>query len=322
MFTCSQILNNARKFLGCKTTFPKNIFIFPFSIGEVILETVRQKAQYAAQLQNNGHAGSRHAPSAFPQAQSGRQKLMSQAKLMSEQRAPELSEPVRNEHRLPQHREQTRIQHPSIVNRPGSTSQAALLNNSVAAPVLNTRVPINTFTHPTGMPGLNGPGTLGGLTSPHPGLISHPSIKHQSPITTLPNDARIARIQGSSVGPSGRIQQSIDHASTLRPVPQLITQQPSQVMAVVPQPVSPHIKPEIERKTIISKTVEKLNECVPFRVRFKKEPTVRGRIYGFDYSHSRPNPELRVFIEYPIGKRFCIFLHTMRFLFQFSIKNC
>ena len=47
---------------------------------------------------------------------------------------------------------------------------------------------------------------------------------------------------------------------------------------------------------------KRLNENVPFRVRFKKEPSVRGRVYGFDCSMSRAPTELKVFIEFPIGK--------------------
>merc|ERR1719210_1827434 len=55
------------------------------------------------------------------------------------------------------------------------------------------------------------------------------------------------------------------------------------------------------RRLQIQATLRTLNENVPFRVRFKREPSVRGRVYGFECSTQRPSTELKVFIEYPIG---------------------
>ena len=56
------------------------------------------------------------------------------------------------------------------------------------------------------------------------------------------------------------------------------------------------------RRLQIETTLRTLNENVPFRVRFKREPSVRGRVYGFECSTQRPSTELKVFIEYPIGE--------------------
>ena len=62
------------------------------------------------------------------------------------------------------------------------------------------------------------------------------------------------------------------------------------------------------RRLQIEATLRTLNENVPFRVRFKREPSVRGRVYGFECSTQRPSTELKVFIEYPIGKFFHLML--------------
>ena len=124
----------------------------------------------------------------------------------------------------------------------------------------------------------------------------YPSAIHNTPITTIPSD-QIRRIS-SAIRPT--IGQPAD--PNLRPtITPINSQSPQHQLAGIPRSVSPHIKSEMEKQTILKRTLAKLNDCVPFRVRFKKEPTVRGRVYGFDYAHTRPNPELKVFIEYPIG---------------------
>jgi len=49
-------------------------------------------------------------------------------------------------------------------------------------------------------------------------------------------------------------------------------------------------------------TLLALSGCTPFDVRFKKDHALRGRVFAFDaVSKPGPEPELRVFIEYPSG---------------------
>lgn len=274
-----------------------------FSIGDVILETVRQKREYAVQMGANGHNNTRN-PSSSRGEPSGRERLMIQQNQRQQDRSrqEQMPDPIRTDHRLPQPRhEQPRIQHTIQRTIPGAIQNIPNAGNpSINAftqnPVLGPRgaVGIGTLTQNPTITGLNGPTLLPN----HPSLITTHPIKH-NPITTMSQD-QIRRIP-PAVGPNPRIQPTVsDHSPCLRPGPQLTITQPQ--LPTLPQPVSPHIKPEMEKQTIIRKTLAKLNECVPFRVRFKKEPSVRGRVYGFDYTHSRPNPELKVYIEYPIGK--------------------
>ena len=50
-------------------------------------------------------------------------------------------------------------------------------------------------------------------------------------------------------------------------------------------------------KTRVNSLKDLLNKCAPFRVRFRKDSTIRGRVIQFNTKN-----ELRVYIEYPIGK--------------------
>ena len=138
---------------------------------------------------------------------------------------------------------------------------------------------------------------------------------HQIPLTTprtMPSagTGQIGRIDGGSVRARHpdpiqvRQHPSIPPNSqhTISPHIPIQTSTPSQFKPE-PHQASGGIKNEPDnRRMQIEQTLQRLNENVPFRVRFKKEPSVRGRVYGFDCSQSRPSAELKVYIEYPIGK--------------------
>ena len=138
---------------------------------------------------------------------------------------------------------------------------------------------------------------------------------HQIPLTTprtIPSAAgtgQIGRIDGGSVRARNPdpIQVRQQHPSALPPTSQHVSPhipvQTSTPNQFKPEPHQSSVKNEPDnRRMQIEQTLQRLNENVPFRVRFKKEPSVRGRVYGFDCSQSRPSAELKVYIEYPIGK--------------------
>ena len=150
---------------------------------------------------------------------------------------------------------------------------------------------------------------------------------HQIPLTTprtIPSagTGQIGRIDGGSVRARNPdpIQVRQQHPSALPPTsqhvsPHMPTVQTSTPNQFKPEPHQSSVKNEPDnRRMQIEQTLQRLNENVPFRVRFKKEPSVRGRVYGFDCSQSRPSAELKVYIEYPIGK----WRNTIRVSVRFS----
>ncbi|KAK6181494.1 hypothetical protein SNE40_009333 [Patella caerulea] len=56
------------------------------------------------------------------------------------------------------------------------------------------------------------------------------------------------------------------------------------------------------RPVIVKETIGVLMTCAPFKVRFKKEHTLTGRVFAFD-ACAKPgfNHEMKIFIEYPLG---------------------
>ena len=120
--------------------------------------------------------------------------------------------------------------------------------------------------------------------------ISNPAI---APIATVPSDIRV---HAQRVAHTQNINQThnVTHAS---PIP-ITTVSQAQVPTSAPKQEHQDIRRQGEA------TLARLNEHVPFRVRFKKEPSVRGRVFHFDCTQPRPSSELKVYIEYPIGMSF------------------
>ena len=157
---------------------------------------------------------------------------------------------------------------------------------------------------------------------------------HQIPLTTprtIPSagTGQIGRIDGGSVRARNPdpIQVRQQHPS-LPPTsqhvsPHMPTVQTSTPSQFKPEPHQSSVKNEPDnRRMQIEQTLQRLNENVPFRVRFKKEPSVRGRVYGFDCSQSRPSAELKVYIEYPIGKWIGILLGCLLSDALYTLPTC
>jgi len=260
-------------------------------IGDVIAETVRQKRDFQIQYPQNGRAPGTPQPSL-----SGRDRLKA------------MSRPGEG---------QSRVERPDDRNDSYGRRAPAAQIHERGRPMPPRGNPI---THSRGNP--NFPTTmpigqpLGNTIGISPGIPinANPMVLpgHQIPLTTprtIPSagTGQIGRIDGGSVRARNPDPIQVRQHPSLPPTsqhvsPHMPTVQTSTPNQYKPEPIPSSVKNEPDnRRMQIEQTLQRLNENVPFRVRFKKEPSVRGRVYGFDCSQSRPSAELKVYIEYPIG---------------------
>ena len=282
----------------------------------MIAEAVRQKREYQAQMGSSSHNGrDRHGAPAVREL-SGREKLMAGSREQMARRPEQIQRPViDSEPRLIHQRQAEPSPRIHPILNPRQPMQPTNLVPSQSTPVtfnphpgqrtsvMNTNmVPSIGGLTPNINPGINGPTMIPGQAGQHTPILSHP--KHNAPITTI-GSRTIGRAEALQPLPPSLTGVTVNSArpssQDLRPSLEGRVQIPGPIPSI-----SPHVKPESAssqtNQKIIMKTLATLKECVPFRVRFKKEPSVRGRVYGFDCtSHPRNSPELKVYIEYPIG---------------------
>ncbi|CBY34938.1 unnamed protein product [Oikopleura dioica] len=266
-------------------------------ISDVIVETVRQKEAYArSQIPNGRDALYGNAPKTS--GLSGREllrKQMNESRNMDPNRVREVARHPRPEPPRPLQRPpgtQTVVTpftnngnrfipkiptHANMTALPPQLNPSAVAHGAMMANDFTRRAPVNVAR--------TSAGNMIPVMNPSPVTSYHDAIPK-----SIPHHSQQA------------IPQPIPHPTAAGRIPKAVARSiEGQIASIQHQSPSPLTVQTLVKECYIlfpamNSLKDLLNKCAPFRVRFHKDSTIRGRVIQFNTKN-----ELRVYIEYPIG---------------------